>query len=299
MTGLPSGLIAPNLTPFEHDSSLATDLYVEHSLKLLDQGCGGLAPFGTTGEALSVGIEERMEALDALIRAGVQADRLIVGTGLTNLPDTLRLTRHAMRAGAAAAMVLPPFYFKDPADDGLHRYFESLIDAMDGSVRIVLYHIPQVAGVGLPVPLVSRLKTDFPDQIVGIKDSSGDWSNTTELLAIDGLTVFPGSELPMLEALDLGCDRLISATANHNAEGIIEVLDSWRVGDHERARELHRTAAAVRRTIAEYAPIRAQKRLLAMETGDDRWVNVRPPWMPLDSVRGTRLSEQLSVITGG
>lgn len=288
--------MAPNLTPFNADLSVATDLYVEHALAMLDQGCGGLAPFGTTGEALSIGIEERIETLDALVAGGVPPESLIVGTGLTNLADTLRLTRHATEVGVAATMVLPPFYFKNPADEGVHRYFEALIEAMDGLVRIVLYHIPQMAGVGFPIELVAKLRRDFPDQVLAIKDSSGDWDNTARLFGIDGLTVYPGSELPMLEALALGGEGLISATANLNAPAIIDVLRSWAAGEHEKAALLHRRVAATRHSFATAGPIPAQKRLLAMASGDDRWANVRPPLLPMDVDRGRTLADELAAL---
>ncbi len=293
---LPTGLVAPNLTPFNHDLSVATDLYVEHGRALLDQGCGGLAPFGTTGEALSIGLDERIDTLDALVAGGVAPESLIVGTGLTNLADTLRLTRHATELGVAATMILPPFYFKDPANEGVHRYFEALIEAMDGGVRIVLYHIPQVAGVGFPIELVTRLRRDFPDQVLAIKDSSGDWDNTARLFAIDGLTVYPGSELPMLEALALGGEGLISATANLNATAIADVFRCWNTGEHADAVLLHGKVAATRHCFAAAGPIPAQKRLLAMATGDDRWANVRPPLLAMDANRGRLLADELAAL---
>ena len=119
----PRGVVAPILTPFNDDLTIATDLYVELARRLFDDGCAGLAPFGTTGEALSVGIDERIAMLDKLVGAGVDPAKMIPGTGLTNLPDTVKLTRHAVDAGCAGAMVLPPFYFKNVADEGLYTYF--------------------------------------------------------------------------------------------------------------------------------------------------------------------------------
>jgi len=185
------GVIAPNLTPFEQSGEVAYDLYVGHVKRLLEQGCVGVAPFGTTGEALSVGMGERIVMLETLLSEGVDPARMIPGTGLTNLADTTRLTRRAVEMGCAGAMVLPPFYFKDVPDDGLFAYFARLIDAVGhDDLRIYLYHIPQVSGVGIPVEVVQRLREAFPDQIVGIKDSSGDWENTRRLLTeVDGLIV--------------------------------------------------------------------------------------------------------------
>jgi 4-hydroxy-tetrahydrodipicolinate synthase len=144
------GLIAPVLTPFNDDMSVAHDLFIAHSRWLLEEGgCSGLAPFGTTGEALSVGIEERITALEALIKSGIDPAVMIPGTGLTNLPDTARLTRHAVDQGCLGAMILPPFYFKGVSDDGIYNYYKELIRMVDHpDLRIYLYHIPQVANVG-------------------------------------------------------------------------------------------------------------------------------------------------------
>lgn len=294
-----TGVIAPNLTPFNDDLSVATDLYVAHARWLIEDGCVGLAPFGTTGEALSVGIEERIDALGTLVEAGIPPDRLIPGTGVTNLPDTARLTSAAMELGCAGAMILPPFYFKGVADDGLYAYFAKLIEMVGrDDLRIYLYHIPQVAGVGIPVDAVRRLRADFPDQIVGIKDSSGDWETTSALLEIDGLIVYPGSELPLIEALERGASGCISATANLNAAAIAEVVRLYRDGDVEAARARHERVKAFRLTVQEYAPIQAQKRLIAQWSGDARWTNVRPPLLPADAAAGRALAETLKTGLG-
>ncbi|MBL6782910.1 MAG: dihydrodipicolinate synthase family protein [Alphaproteobacteria bacterium] len=276
-----TGLIAPALTPFNDDLSLAEDLFIAHSKWLLSEGgCSGLAPFGTTGEALSVGIEERISMLEALIANGVDPSVLIPGTGLTNLPDTARLTRHAVEQGCLGAMILPPFYFKGVSDDGIYNYYKELIGMVNHpNLRIYLYHIPQVAHVGLSIDLVNRLFADFPE-VVGIKDSSGDWDNTSALLDIDGLIVYPGAELPVIEAVRRGAPGCISATANLNGVGINEVIQLCHDGKFEDAEEKHVKVKEIRLLFQDYAPIPAQKALLARWSGDARWANLRPPLIP-------------------
>jgi 4-hydroxy-tetrahydrodipicolinate synthase len=289
------GVIAPTLTPFEDDLSIAEDLYISHAKRCLADGCVGLAPFGTTSEALSVGIEERMGMLEKLVASGVPAAKLIPGTGLTNLPDTIRLTRHAVELGCAGAMTLPPFYFKNVADDGLYDYFRRLVEGVaDERLRIYLYHIPQVSGVGIPVPLVARLHRDFPGVIVGIKDSSAVWENTSGLLAIKGLVVYPGSELPLIECLGLGSMGVISATANINAAGIAEVIRLWDAGDKAGAAAKHETVKKFRLAVQGYAPIPVMKRMMALATGDARWANTRPPLLPASVAEGKALAGQLA-----
>ncbi|MEX0970460.1 MAG: dihydrodipicolinate synthase family protein [Paracoccaceae bacterium] len=277
---LPKGIVAPILTPFNHDMSVAHDLYLAHAKALLDGGCAGLSPFGTTGEALSVASAERVEAIGRLIAGGVPAKKLVPGTGLTNLPETADLSRKCLDMGCAAVMVLPPFYYKGMEEEGFYDYSAALIAAIGDDARLVLYHIPQVAGVGIPVSLAARLRADFPAQIVGIKDSSGDWENTAALLEIAGLAVFPGSELPMIDALALGARGTITATANINPEGLAEAFALWIAGDGAGARARHDVNRELRLLVQGGKPISDMKRLLALATGDARWANTRPPLRP-------------------
>lgn len=290
----PHGVVAPVLTPFNDDLSIATDLYVSLAQQLFEQGCAGLAPFGTTGEALSVGIDERIAAIRALIDGGIDPAKMIPGTGLSNIADTTRLSRACLDLGCSAVMTLPPFYFKGVSEEGLYRYFAELIRAIGPDARIFLYHIPPVAVVSIPPSLAARLHADFPEQIVGIKDSSGDWENTRKLFDIDGLIVYPGSELPLIDALQLGGPGCISATANVNMVEISKVIGLFDAGDTEAALAQQERIRVTRLTIQDYGPIPAQKRLLAMRTGDARWANVRPPLDPVSESRGRELAEALN-----
>ncbi len=288
------GVIAPILTPFNDDLSVAASLYLAHAKWLFDQGCAAIAPFGTTGEALSVGIDERIDAIRALIDGGIDPARMIPGTGLSNVADTARLSRACLDMGCAAVMTLPPFYFKDVAEDGLYLHFKQLIETIGPDARIYLYHIPPIAIVGVPPTLAARLHAEFPEQIVGIKDSSGDWDNTRALLDIDGMIVYPGSELPLLEALELGAPGCITATANINAGAIAKIVELYDQGDIAAARALHETVSRFRLIVQDYDPIPAQKRLLAIVTGDVRWATVRPPLTAMSEERGDELADILN-----
>jgi 4-hydroxy-tetrahydrodipicolinate synthase len=287
------GVLVPLLTPFNDDMSVASDLYVAHAKWLLDQGCAGLVPFGTTGEALSVGIDERIAAIRALVDGGVDPALMVPGTGLSNVADTARLSRACLDMGCAAVMTLPPFYYKGVSEEGLYRHFVQLIETIGEGTRIFLYHIPPIAIVGIPTTLAARLHAEFPGQVVGIKDSSGDWENTRALLEIDGLVVYPGSELPLVEALELGAPGCISATANLNGNAIAKLIAAYFEGDEELVGELQEQVRRFRLLVQDYAPIPAQKRLLALMTGDERWANVRPPLLPIPEPQGRELLERL------
>ena len=254
------GLIAPILSPFDNDLKFNQNMYNDLAHDLLENGCSGLAPFGTTGEALSLSNKERMNALEGLLNSGIKADQLIPGTGLCNFPDTVMISKHALDLGCHGVMTLPPFYFKGMSDEGLFDYFEKLIEEINhNKLKIYLYHIPQVSGVGLSIDLVSKLRKSYPDIVVGIKDSSGNWENTKSLLGIDDLVVYPGAELPVIEAIKLGAPGCISATANLNGGDISKVINFCHDNEWEKAEDLHKKVTKVRLLFQDYAPIPAQK----------------------------------------
>ena len=283
------GLIAPILSPFDNDLKFNQNMYNDLAHDLLENGCSGLAPFGTTGEALSLSNKERMNALEGLLNSGIKANQLIPGTGLCNFPDTVMISKHALDLGCHGIMTLPPFYFKGMSDEGLFDYFEKLIEEINHSkLKIYLYHIPQVSGVGLSIDLVSKLKKSYPDIVVGIKDSSGYWENTKSLLGIDDLVVYPGAELPVIEAIKLGAPGCISATANLNGGDISKVINFCHDNEWEKAEDLHKKVTKVRLLFQDYAPIPAQKGLLAKKTKIGEWLNVRPP---LKSINDDKVSE--------
>ena len=171
------GVITPLLTPFERDLSIAQQLYHQHAAECLENGAHYLSPFGTTGEAAGHSAAERMAALEALVVSGAaRPDQLMPGTGVCSLSETLTLTRHAVAVGCRAVMVLPPFFHVNATDDGLYRYFGQLIEGVGSdALRLCLYHIPQMARIGISPELAGRLSVAFPGVVAAYKDSSGDW----------------------------------------------------------------------------------------------------------------------------
>lgn len=275
-----TGIVTPLLTPFNDDFSVADDLYLAHAATCLDQGAHYLSPFGTTSEALSHSLAERMRLVELLISSGTaRADQLMPGTGLCNLEETATLCRHAVELGCAAVMTLPPFFYVTASDEGLYRYFNALIEAVGSdSLTICLYHIPQMAGIGISPALAARLNQAFPQVVTALKDSSGDWSNTQAVIeAAPGISVFPGSESAMLDAMALGGGGCISASCNSNAAGIRRLYDLARAGDTEGAAALGPQIDAHRAAVQSGGLIPGLKALKAEQTGDARWLNLRPP----------------------
>ncbi|MFO1055652.1 MAG: dihydrodipicolinate synthase family protein [Dongiaceae bacterium] len=275
-----SGVLVPALTPFEPSLEPAAERFVGFCRWLLAEGANGLAVFGTTSEANSLGIEERKALLERLIAAGLPAARLMPGTGLPSLADTVGLTRHAVAAGCGGVLVLPPFYYKGVSDDGLFAFYAGVIERVgDRRLQLYLYHIPQVTGVPLGLALVERLAKAYPETVVGIKDSSGDWENTKAILrACPQLATFPSSESRLMEGLGLGAAGCISASANVNVRMIRALIDAWPGGEAER---LNAGVSAVRAALERRPLIAALKGVFAAATGEPAWGVLRPPLVPM------------------
>lgn len=177
------GVLVPVCTPFAPDLTPDSDKFIAFCKALLEQGAAGLAVFGTTSEANSIGADERMRLLEELVAAGVPAQKLMPGTGACSITEAITLTRHAVGLGCGGSLLLPPFYYKGVPDDGIFSFVECIIQAVgDSGLKLYLYHIPPLAQVGYSVDLVGRLHRAYPDTVVGLNDSSGDWSNTEALI---------------------------------------------------------------------------------------------------------------------
>jgi 4-hydroxy-tetrahydrodipicolinate synthase len=282
MKGKPnlSGVIAPVVTPFGEDGAPDPDRLIEHCEWLLNDGCTALAPFGTTSEANSLGIDERMEILEGLVDDGIDPGKLMPGTGSCSVADAALLTQHAVDLACGGVLMLPPFYYKNPSEEGLFRFFAEVIDDVgDDRLRVYLYHIPPVAQVGFSLALIGRLKKEFPGIVIGLKDSSGDWNNMKAILeAYPDFELFPGSELFLLEGLRHGSVGVISATANIGARAMRELYDNWQGPDVDKKQA---TIAALRNTIQSFPVIPTLKALIAHYREDQGWAAVRPPFVPL------------------
>src|SRR6516162_4326815 len=288
-----SGVLVPVLTPFTPGGEPDAGRFVSFCRWLLDQGAGGLAIFGTTSEANSMSPAERMELLDHVIEAGIPAAKLMPGTGACAMTDAAMLVRHAVGHGCGGVLMLPPFYYKGVSDDGIFAFVSGVIDKVASpALRLFLYHIPPMAVVGFSLDLVGRLIKAYPETVVGLKDSSGDWSNTAALLErYPGFAVFPGSEVFLLDALRKGGAGCITASGNVNVPGIRKVYDNWR---GPQADALQANATALRKALQAYPMVPALKRIVAHFHNDPDWAAVRPPMLPLDEAQSQALLADLA-----
>jgi len=286
-----SGVLAPVVTPFQRDLSPDGKRLLAHCRWLLELNCG-LAVFGTNSEANSLSVEERIELLDLLLEAGLDPKRMMPGTGCCAFPDTVRLTSHAVAAGASGVLMLPPFYYKGVSDEGLYRSFARVIDRVgDERLRVYLYHFPQMSAAPISIDLVGRLRDAFPGIVVGMKDSSGDRAHLEAVLrAFPGFGMFAGNETLLLANMRAGGAGCISATANVNPEAIDRLFQGWQTEDAE---ALQASLNDVRLAVQQFPLVPALKKIVSHYASDPEWNRLRPPLVELDEAEGKTLISDL------
>lgn len=289
-----AGVFSAAATPLNADGSPDLDLFVEHCQRLLNEGCHGVALLGTTGEANSFSSSERRTILEAAVKAGIPADRLLPGTGVAATSETVELTRHALSLGVTKVVMLPPFYYKGVSNDGLFAAYADVLERVsDDRLRVILYHIPQISGVPLSMPLIGRLIEAFPRTIVGIKESSGDFNNMQTLVeTYPGFSVLAGADPLLLPLLKVGGAGCITATSNLVADSLRTIYDNVR--DAMRSDEVEQAQLRINayRTLSNtYVQIPTIKAMIGLKTGNAAWRRVRAPLMPVGDADHAALSD--------
>lgn len=287
------GVLSPVLTPFKEDLSPDGKKFVAHCRWLLSRGVG-LAMFGTNSEGNSLSVAEKIKLLDSLVESGVGLSRAMPGTGSCSLSEAVTLTRESVDRGAAGVLVLPPFYYKAPVDDGLFAFFSELIERVsDARLRVYLYHIPPVSMVGFSPDLVGRLKARYPEQIAGMKDTGGKWDYTELMIREfrdECFDVFAGTETILLDVMRFGGPGCITATANVNPSAIVHLYENWREAN---AVELQAQVNASRELFSKFPLIPAMKAAIAQFRDDETWRVVRPPLVALSDKQRTEFLRSL------
>ncbi|HYZ33091.1 MAG TPA: dihydrodipicolinate synthase family protein [Crenalkalicoccus sp.] len=290
----PRGVFCAALTPL--DAALMPDhaRFVAHCRRLLDEGCDGIAMLGTTGEANSFSADERKGLLEAAIAGGIAPDRLLPGTGVAALTETVALTRHALGCGVTTVVMLPPFYYKGVTEDGVFASYAEIVERVgDARLRVVLYHIPQMSAVPITFPLIARLRARYPGVFTGIKDSAGDFGNMQGLAReFPGLAVLAGADPLMLPLLREGGAGCITATCNLVAAELAFVFRNF--DDPAQAAAVEAAQArivAARNRASRFAQMASLKVLLARRTGEEGWRRMRPPLLPLSAEEASALLE--------
>lgn len=287
------GVLTPVVTPFDDDLDPDSERLIAQCRWLLSQDVG-LAVFGTNSEANSLSTDEKIDLLDRLVDAGIDPARMMPGTGCCALTDTLKLTNHAVKLGCAGVLMLPPFYYKDVSDDGLFRSFAEIIERVaNDALQVYLYHIPPISNVGLSIDLIERLLSAYPENIAGIKDSSGNWDNTSAMLQRNwaNFQIFAGSENFLLQVMRAGGAGCISATANINPAAIHKLYCDWQTDDADRQQA---ALDELRAIIQAFPMIPALKSIVAKYSDDRDWRTVRPPLLELSDEQNDLLLNRLN-----
>jgi 4-hydroxy-tetrahydrodipicolinate synthase len=296
MTGLAKGVWAAALTPLDADLSPDIPALAAHCRWLLSNGCDGLAVLGTTGEANSFSLAERLAILDGLAEAGIPGANLLPGTGCCAFPDTIALTKRAIELGARGVLVLPPFYYKNVSEDGVFASFARVIEGVgDSRLRLYLYHFPKLSGVPITHKLIERLRAAYPGQVAGLKDSAADLDHTLSLLKhFPDMAIMAGYDdglLPLLEAGGAGCITACANIASPWAQAVVKALP-----DIKEAQLAQMKLTQVRRIMEGLPVIGAMKSLLARHAGNAGWKRVRPPQIEFDDGKTDILERQLADI---
>lgn len=278
MTGyFPQGIITATVTPMDRDLNPDNTLMVSHIRQLLSDGSNGMVLLGTTGEANSFSVNERQAILDHIVKEDIAPASLMVGTGCCAISDTITLTRHAIQCGVKNVLVLPPFYYKPVSDTALLEYYSRVIDTIaDDHLQVYLYHFPKNTGIDLSVNLISALIARYPNQVVGIKDSGGDWRHMQLLLSeFPSFRLYCGTEEFFLDTLKAGGAGCISATANITVPYAARVFQAFNHGEDAETKQ--QLLTAMRHVFMGYSFVGAVKGYLAMTSANDTWNYLRPP----------------------
>ena len=274
------GVSTALLTPFTSDGSIDRATLGAHARDVLSRGANSVTLFGTTGEGASIARSERADGIAALLSAGCQPDQIVLGICATAVADTVDQVEEGMHHGIRDFLLLPPFYFKGNGDQGLYDWHMQVLDRTDPQARFILYHIPQVTGVGLTVDLVGRLAAAAPGRLIAIKDSSGDWDNAKALLDQGALQVLVGDERVLHKAMALGAGGAITGMANLYPERMKRLVET--------ATEDPALSAEVTR-IVSVPVIPALKAIMASRKDRPDWENLRAPLMALDDEGRARI----------
>ena len=221
------GIFAATMSVLNSDLSLNVKKTLDHAENLIDQGCHGTAIFGSTGQSQLIPISEKIDLLNNLSKRKYK-DKHLIGTGLNSLGETINFMKIANSLNFKKFLIMPPAYYKY-GDSEVIEFYKRIIDSNPDS-KIILYNFEKLCGYKFSVDCVKELVKKFPDQIVGVKDSS---YNLFENLKLKNFSIFPGSELKLLKGLELGCSGIITATCNVTAELSRKVYDDFHSGKEQ------------------------------------------------------------------
>lgn len=264
------------VTPFHEDGAVDWESFAAHARRLLDGGMNVVTAFGTTGEGVSIATDVRAELYERMQGAGIAPTRLIECVFSPSSVEAGRHVRRALAAGCAGVLLTPPFYFKNVGDEGVFRWYAEVFETAGADCRdVIVYNIPQLTGVSIGPELLGRLRETFPEIVVGIKDSAGEWTHTAALLAEHrDLAVLVGHEGHLARAVRDGASGAISGVANLAPDLVARLVRG----------EDDPLIDQVLADLLRLPVVPAIKAVMATRTGNAGWARVRAPLEPIGRV---------------
>ena len=277
-----SGIYAASMSVLNYDLSLNIEKTISHAENLIDQGCHGTAIFGSTGQAQLIPIVEKIKLLNNLSESKYR-DKHLIGTGLNSLNETINFMKISVSLNFKKFLIMPPAYYKYQDQDVIN-FYSKIVDVIPES-KIILYNFEKLCGYKFSIECVEKLVQKFPDQIIGVKDSS---YNLFENLKLDNFSVMPGSESKLLKGLENGCSGIITATCNATSQLSRKVFDDF---VDKKEKSLNQKLVDVRNTFEKYNLISALHTLFSRE--DKIYANLLPPLSLLSEVDEKNLKQSL------
>ena len=277
-----SGIYAASMSVLNSDLSLNVEKTILHAEKLIDQGCHGTAIFGSTGQAQLISISEKIKLLNVLSESKYK-DKHVIGTGLNSLNETINFMKIAVSLNFKKFLIMPPAYY-NYQDSDVINFYSKIIDTIPQS-QIILYNFEKLCGYKFSIKCVENLVKKFPEQIVGVKDSS---YNLFENLSIENFSVMPGSESKLLRGLEKGCSGIITATCNATAQLARKVYDDYQ---NDKEQSLNKKLIDVRNSFEKYNLISALHTLFSID--DKIYENLLPPLSLLNDTDKKNLIQNL------
>ena len=260
------GVYAASMSIFNQDLSLDIESTIKHSERLIKEGLHGAVFFGSTGCAQLISSKEKKKLIDNLNKNKLK-DHFIIGTGTNALNENIELMKHSISNGINRFLLMPPAYYKY-SDEGAYSFYANVVQKVPES-KIILYNFEKLSGYKFSVQIVEKLAKDFPQQIVGVKDST---YNLYEVLKIPNFLIFPGSELKLISGLELGNSGIISATLNVSGPLARKVYDDF---NNKKKQTFNEKLCAVRKVFDNYNLVSALHTFMSFK--NEKYKRILPP----------------------
>ena len=280
-----NGIYAATLSILDADLGLDIKKTIAHAEKVIDKGCHGVVFFGSTGQSQLISLSDKINLINNL-SSNSYKENFIIGTGLNSLSDTISLMKISMSLGFIKFLIMPPAYYKYD-DQDVFNFYSNIIKVIPDS-KIILYNFEKLSGYKFSENIVYKLVENFPDQIIGVKDSS---YNLFEKLKINNFSLMPGSETKLLQGLELGCSGIITATTNATASLARDVYENF---IQKKENNLNKKLCEVRAVFEQYNLISGLHTFFGQN--DKNYENILPPLRILNETEKNNLFNQLDTL---